>query len=226
MTTLFDCSAKALHSLTAPGMVSILIWSVIITILALVLFVIGASSFFAWFFASQPALAWLAAIGSGLIAWFLFPGIMPVIVNFFDTTIAARIEAKDYPNLPRASDPAMLPELFHDAKFTLTAIGLNLLVLPLYLVPGINLVLFYLLNGYLLGREFFVAMARRHMPIAEAIQLRKDHSRIITLGGIGLAFLATIPIVNLVAPFWGVALMTHLFHALKPEPKFKMLIEG
>jgi uncharacterized protein involved in cysteine biosynthesis len=117
-----------------------------------------------------------------------------------------------------------MPEIFHDARFTLTAIGLNLLVLPLYLVPGINLVLFYLLNGYLLGREFFVAMARRHMPINEAIQLRKDHSRIITLGGIGLAFLATIPLVNLFAPFWGVAMMTHLFHALKPEPKVKFLL--
>ncbi len=225
MPILFDCSTKALSSLTAPGMFSVLIWSVIITIIALVLFVIGASSFFGWFFEGQPALAWLAAIGSGLIAWFLFPGIMPVIVNFFDTTIAAHIEAKDYPNLPKASDPAVLPELFHDAKFTLTAIGLNLLVLPLYLLPVVNVFLFYLLNGYLLGREFFVAMARRHLPLREAILLRKEHSRIITLGGIGLAFLATIPLLNLFAPFWGVALMTHLFHALKPEPRVKMLLQ-
>ena len=48
------------------------------------------------------------------------------------------------------------PELLHDLGFTVKALLLNILVLPLYLVPVLNLVLFYWLNGRLLGREYFV----------------------------------------------------------------------
>ena len=86
--------------------------------------------------------------------------------------------------------------------------------MPLYLLPLFNLCLFYLLNGYLLGREFFVMVARRHMPIETAEALRKAHSRPVTIAGIALALCATIPIANFFAPFWGIAVMTHLYHRL------------
>src|SRR3546814_18267334 len=54
---------------------------------------------------------------------------------------------------------------------------LNLLVLPLYLVliwiPPLNLLLFYLLNGYLLGREYFEMVAVRRLDLAAAKRLRR-----------------------------------------------------
>jgi len=40
--------------------------------------------------------------------------------------------------------------------------------LPLYIfVPGVNLVLFYGLNGYLLGREYFAMVAMRRLDPRE-----------------------------------------------------------
>ena len=214
MDHLISSAVRAVGSLTAPGMFGTMVMCVLVTIAALVGFVGLAGVFFSWLF-TDPMFAWLGGIGSAVLAWFLFPGIMPVIVNFFGERIASIIEKKDYPQAQPIQDASAVKEFLHDAKFSAMTIGLNILVLPLYLLPVINLFLFYLLNGYLLGREFFVMVARRHQPIPEAETLRRRYSRTVMAAGIMLAFLATIPILNLLAPFWGIALMTHLYHRLK-----------
>ncbi len=148
-----------------------------------------------------------------MIAWFLFPGIMPVIVNFWGDRIGDIIEEQDYVK-PAAARP-FWPELLHDVRFSFMTLLINILVLPLYLLPVINFLLFYGLNGTLLGREFFVMAARRHVSLEEAFALRKRNSWIIFMVGVLLVVCATIPIVNLFAPFWGIAVMTHLYHRLK-----------
>src|SRR5690606_18771637 len=103
-----------------------------------------------------------------ILAWFLFPGIMPVIVHFFDNRIAGAIERRDYPASPQPAQQPFWPEFWHDVRFALLAVGLNLLALPLYLFPPLNLLVFYGLNGYLLGREFFGMVARRHLAASQA----------------------------------------------------------
>lgn len=215
MQPIISSAVKAVGSLFAPGMFRIFVLSVLATIAALSLFFIAASSFFVWLGIHWES-GWIAAIGSlgsGLLAWFLFPGVMPIIVNFFDDRIATIIERKDYPYAAPKS-PDFWPELLHDARFSLLAIGLNLLVLPLYLIPLMNIAVFFILNGYLLGREFFVMVARRYVPITEARVLYKQNSTVVLVSGMALVFCAITPIANLFAPFWGIALMTHLYHRL------------
>lgn len=220
METLVKSAFKAIESLFAPGMIFILLKSIIITLLALTLFFFGASSVFFWVFGHESWISWLGAFGSGVIAWFLFPAIMPVIVNFFDTRIVQLIESHEYPGTPQAIEPPFMKEFMHDLGFTIKALLLNLVALPFYFIPVFNLILFYGLNGWLLGREFFVMVARQHMPLEGAVSLHKRHGRIAGLGGTALAIMATIPIVNLFAPIWGIALMTHLYHLLRtPQPE-------
>lgn len=215
MSHLISASMKAMQSFLAPGMFYIFVASVCITLVALTVFFLIASSFFLWLggYLDNDWIGVGGTFGSGLLAWFLFPGIMPIIVNFFDDRIASIIERQDYPST-HASPPPFWPEFWHDARFSLLAVGLNLLALPLYLIPLVNIALFYLLNGYLLGREFFVMAARRHMPIAEAVALRKRNGAVITAAGMLLVVAATIPFINLFAPFWGIAVMTHLYHLI------------
>lgn len=230
MQPLFDSFAKAIRSVFAPGMFMLFVKCVLLTLAALVGFVLLVSSLGGMLYGIYgPAEGMaLGVAGSSLIAtliaWFLFPGIMPLFVNFFDVKIMRIIEREDYPATPSPTEPPFWPEIWHDAHFTLKAVLLNLLALPLYFLPLINIAVFYWLNGYLLGREFFSACARRHIGIANAEMLRKKHARIITLGGAALVFCATIPFVNLVAPFWGVALMTHLYHALTGSKKSEILL--
>jgi CysZ protein len=221
MSILLPSAARAFRSLLAPGMFSVMIICVCTTIAALIGFVI-TSGIIVGLAQGSGDTNGIAVAGSmfisAIIAWFLFPGIMPVIVNFFGERIASIIEKKDYPQALPIQNATLWKELLHDAKFSSMTILINILMLPLYLLPVINLFLFYLLNGYLLGREFFVMVARRHQPIPEAENLRKRYSRTIMLAGIMLTVMATIPILNLFAPFWGIALMTHLYHKLKAMP--------
>ncbi len=229
MEKLIAASFKSIGSIFAPGMLGVFVACLCTTFLVLIGFVFLVTTVAASIsgLVSDPslssALPWFSGLGAGLFAYFLFPGIMPIIVNFFDSKIALVIEQKNYPNVCPISPP-FWPEFWHDARFTLLAILLNILVLPLYLFPIIGQITFFALNGHLLGKEFFVMAARRYMPLEEALALRKAHGRTIFIGGIILTILATIPFVNLLAPFWGIAVMTHLYHALKSTPKVEILL--
>ena len=230
MQQIISCAGKAIKSLTAPGMLTLLFFSVIVTILVLIGFValITVLSGFVSGWLGFSQLGFISRIfgffSASFIAWILFPGIMPIIVNFYDEKIARTIEIAHYPEAKPEENNPLIPELLHDLKFSLKAILLNILLLPLYFVPMLNLLVFYWLNGFLLGREFFVMVARRYMSVKEAEDLRRKKATVILLGGVMLMVCATIPILNLIAPFWGIALMTHLFHAdYKPQESLKAL---
>lgn len=224
MNALIVSAFRAMRSVFAPGMLVIFVCSVGVAVGMLAGFVAltgGVLSIIAQHMQDQQAahyLPWVGSLGASVLAWFLFPGIMPVAISFFDDRIAGAIERQDYPAIKQPAQSHFWHELLHDVKFALVAVLLNILVLPLYLLPVVNLFLFYLLNGYLLGREFFIMAARRHIPVQDADAMRRRHGRIILTAGIFLAFMATIPVINLFAPFWGVAVMVHLFHKLEKPP--------
>ena len=119
-----------------------------------------------------------------------------------------------------AHTPPLLSALAHGARFAALATALNLLLLPLYVallfVPPLAPVAFLLVNGYLVGREYFDMVASRHLEPAAASALRKTYRGRVYGTGLVLAFLFTVPIVNLFAPMLGAAAMVHLFHGLRP----------
>ncbi len=165
---------------------------------------------FDWF----AGIAFLAGL---LVATFLmFPAVVTVIVGFFLEEVAAAVEARHY---PQAGDPRrqpMMEVLGSTLKFAAIVILLNLLALPFYLVlffaPPLNLILYYLLNGYLIGREYFELVAFRRLSPAEATRLRRQNRARILLSGVILTFCMTVPVVNLFAPVLGAAFMVHVAH--------------
>jgi uncharacterized protein involved in cysteine biosynthesis len=92
---------------------------------------------------------------------------------------------------------------------------------PLYLsVPGINLVLFLALNGYLLDREHFEVVALRRLDAGAARAMRNRFGGRVFKSGMVIAGLFAIPPVNLIAPVVATAFMVHLFEALpRAEPR-------
>jgi uncharacterized protein involved in cysteine biosynthesis len=101
---------------------------------------------------------------------------------------------------------------------SLLALLLNLIVLPIYLIfPGINLFLFLALNGYLFGRGYFEVVALRRLDAGEARAVRSRFAGRVFLGGVVIAGLFALPLVNLVAPVIATAFMLHIFEAL-PRP--------
>ncbi len=70
------------------------------------------------------------------------------------------------------------------------------------------------LNGYLLGREYYEMPAFRRLQRPVAKQVYAAHRGQLTLGGVLIAILSTIPFVNLIAPILATAFMVHLFESV------------
>ena len=94
---------------------------------------------------------------------------------------------------------------------------LNLICAPLYLalllLPPLGLLLFYAVNGYLLGREYFELVAERRLRPDRAAALRRAHRFRLPVYGAGIAFALTVPIVNLAVPVLATAFMVHVVEA-------------
>jgi uncharacterized protein involved in cysteine biosynthesis len=143
-------------------------------------------------------------------------------VSFFDDQIADTIERADYPQLTPAAPP-FWPTFRQDLIFTLKAIALNVICLPFYLIPLVGWCLYYALNGYLLGTQFFRMSAGRRASKGEAEALLTANRGAILLAGVAISFFATIPLVNLIAPVLGVATMLHLFHGVRGTGRVEIL---
>jgi uncharacterized protein involved in cysteine biosynthesis len=165
----------------------------------------------------DTAIDLLAGAGVLVVAWLLFPVTISVVVGFFLEQVAEAVERRYYPDLgpPRAQPVA--EQVAGGLRFALVALGLNLLALPLYLagifLPPLNVFVFYGLNGYLLGREFYELVALRRFDQRQVQVLRRAHGGRSFLAGVVIAFLLTVPFVNLIAPVIATAFMVHLFEA-------------
>jgi CysZ protein len=168
------------------------------------------------------AFDWLAGfLFVGMLLLFtlmLFPAVVTIIVGFFLDAVADAVEARHYPALPPARNISLSETVISTVRFALVTAAVNLIALPFYILllflPPMNLVLFYLVNGYLISREYFELVAWRRLDPATAARLRRSHRGRLQFAGILLALLMTIPIVNLLTPVVGTAFMVHVFHHL------------
>ena len=92
----------------------------------------------------------------------------------------------------------------------------NLIALAAYLaVPPLAPVIFLAMNGYLIGREYFTLCAERRVSKDDTDSIRRRNRIAIWLEGSAVAFLLSIPILNLVVPLVGIAAFTHAFHRFR-----------
>jgi CysZ protein len=150
---------------------------------------------------------------------FLIAPAASIVISFFLEEIAAAVEAKRYPADPPGRSLGLWPALTTALAFLLALIFVNLIVLPLYLIPGANLAAYLAANGYLLGREYFELVAFRHHPPAAAARLRRAQGLRVFLAGVIIALALLVPILNLLAPLFGTAFMVHVVkHAEQRTP--------
>jgi CysZ protein len=215
---------RALATLAAPPLrriVALVVGLAALT-LALLWFAVAAALYHAHLFAWRP-LDWLVDVLGGLavlgLSWLLFPAIVTLIMGFLLDRIAVAVETLDYPDKDPPRHHRAGETVAAMLRLTAMTIVLNLLALPLYvLVPGINLVLFLALNGYLLGRGYFEVVALRRLDAAAARAMRNRFAGRIFLGGVVIAGLFALPLVNLVAPVIATAFMVHVFEMLPGAP--------
>ncbi len=153
----------------------------------------------------------LGGLATGVFTWFLFPAVVSAVIGVFLDDIAAAVEARHYPALPPATGLPIAKAVMTAALYLVVLVALNLVLLVFLLLPPLFPFVFYGVNGYLLGREFFELVALRRTSPEEARRLRKAHRGTVFLTGVVTALLLTIPVVNLLAPVVVTATMVHLF---------------
>ncbi|MFV1849450.1 MAG: EI24 domain-containing protein [Thalassospira sp.] len=157
----------------------------------------------------ESAVDWILGIGLTLLVILLFPAATVLISSLLLDQIAEAVEDKHYPTLPETRPQPIFEALISGLKFALTALALNILILPLLLAGPLYIIAFYTMNGYLLSREYFELVATRRYDARTVETIRKSRQKKLWLAGIGLTFLMTIPVVNLVAPIIATAFMVH-----------------
>jgi len=219
---------RTLNQISDPRFLKVLGVSMVLTVLLFaallwtVAWFLGGTDPFAWAWLNT-ALDILGGIALLWIAILLFPGLAITVQSLLLEDVAAAVEAKHYPALPEPRPQGWGELIATGLKLTATVLALNLLLLPVYLaltfVPPLNVLLFYLVNGYLLGREYFETVALRRLPPAQARAMRQRFKGRVWLAGVFIAFLFTLPVVNLATPVLGTAFMLHLFQRLRGHPR-------
>ena len=95
-----------------------------------------------------------------------------------------------------------------------------MVVLALTIFTGVGLVSFFVLNGYLLGREYFELAAMRHMPAADARDLFDRHWPKVFFAGALVAVVVAVPVLNLLTPLFATALHDARLQALRLRDRY------
>jgi uncharacterized protein involved in cysteine biosynthesis len=144
----------------------------------------------------------------------LFPSVVYIIVCFFSEDVALAVETELYPYLPEPRNQSKREIIVVTCKFVTISLVINIFVIPVYAVLfPVSPFVFYALNGYLMGREYFELVALRRLSPTKAQILRRAFRGQLFLAGMVIAFMMTIPIVNFITPVIAVAAMVILVEA-------------
>ncbi len=126
--------------------------------------------------------------------------VMPFVASLygalFSDDIAAAVEARHYPDLPAIPNRPLADRVAFAVIYGTIQIASNLLVLGLLVDTGLGSgtadiikfmfspVVCLILNGWLLGRLYFLAAAERHLSKADARTLYKKEFGMVWAAGI------------------------------------------
>lgn len=155
--------------------------------------------------------SWASLALFPVIGFFLMAPVAAGFSGLWAENIAAEVEAVHYPDR-QGQDLDFWDSVLE--SLPVMALVLAVAVVSLLLTPFLGPlvpVLFYGANGWLLGREFFQMAARRHLSDQAAADLRRAYAGRVLATGVAIAFLLTVPLVNIAVPVLAAAVFTHLF---------------
>ena len=223
---IFGAFFKALGQLGDPRFRRVLLLGVGLTLALLIAATVGVLWFIQWL-SGDTAQIWLlgeirwlddllSVAGLGVMLLLSIVLMVPVasaITSIFLDEVAQAVEDKHYPALPRP-EPQPMTEAFRDSvNFLGVIMAANIVALFFYaLFAPLAPFIFWGLNGYLLGMEYFQLAAMRRIGRQNAKALRKANRGTIWAAGALMAIPLTVPVVNLLVPILGAATFTHIFH--------------
>jgi CysZ protein len=234
---MFDAAAKALAQMFTPALRAVLLKSIALALGLIVIVGIVLQRIFsslaeggaAWAeqtagmapHAAWSALAWILSImaGLGIVtgALFLMPAITALVGSLFVDETAEAVEHAYYPAQAPGRALPFVRGVIEGIKIALLSLIVYVCALPFLLLAGLGVIILFLANAYLLGREYFELAAMRFRPPGEAKALRKAHAAYVFLAGMVIAVFVSIPVVNLATPIFAMAFMVHIHKRLAGE---------
>ncbi len=155
-----------------------------------------------------------------ILSFFLMMPVASLFASIFLDEVATAVEDRHYSHLPQVPGVSFSEGLKDAVNHFGVIVAANIAALVIYLIfSPLALFIFWALNGFLLGREYFQLVAMRRVGRVEARRLRKKHMGTIWLAGTLMAIPLSVPLLNLVIPILGAATFTHLYHQLEPSPQ-------
>ena len=162
--------------------------------------------------------AWLSAVLSVVVALGLFVGMIffapptvSLVASFFLDDVAATVERAIDPHGPPGRPLPLAPSVAMGMRFAVLSVLVNVIVLALTVFTGIGLASFFVLNGYLLGREYFELAAMRHVSAANARFLFQRNWPAVFIAGAIVSGFVAVPVLNLFTPLFATAFMTRMY---------------
>lgn len=153
-----------------------------------------------------------------LVPLLFFSAFATFVMSFWLDDVADIVEAEHYPHLGPARQMGWAEILAGSARFLGVMVLITALAAPFYLallLVGLGILLNYAVNGYLLGREYYEAVAARRMDPATMRLLFRNNLGRLWLCGAAINLLFQIPLLNLTAPVVSAAFMTHVVQTLR-----------
>lgn len=163
-------------------------------------------------------LSWGSVLLMVVLSMFLMIPVASAFSGLFLEDVAQAVEDRHYPGQPPVARQRFGDVLVDTANFIGLLLALNTGALLLYPLAGpFSPLIFWGMNGYLLGREYFTLVATRRLGRDGARAMRKAYGLRIWAAGVLMAAPLSIPLINLAVPVLGVATFTHMFHRLSRQ---------
>ena len=220
---LLQAAVAALRQVLSPPLRRILWRSLALTVALLALLWFALTRFLSSYlqghpFGDHPILEGFAyfLVGAGLLVplFFMLPAVSAVVAGFFLDAAAEIVERTDFPHDPPGQALPLGRAVLYGLRFAGLSLLVNFAALLLVFVPVANVVAFFAANSYLLGREYFEMAAARFRPVPEAARMRVENRATVLAAGTLMAGLVLVPVLNLLTPLFGIALMVHLHKRL------------
>ena len=158
----------------------------------------------------------VVTLGSVLLVWFTFVMVVQTVASLFLDGIVSRVEETDYPHLSEARGTTVAGDIVASLRFVGWLLLVNLAATPLYLVailiPGLSVIIFWIVNSLLFAREYVEIVLLRRLLRRDSDTWRKRHRwRLLAMGAVITAGMS-VPVLNLVMPVIAAIAMTHLCH--------------
>ena len=170
-----------------------------------------------FFFIGTLNFIWLFFIFS--IATILFIPISTLISSLYSDKIIQQIEGNHYFYTTYPLKEGFWCGTYAGIKLLLWTSLIIIFLTPLLWIFSIgkyfSIILWIMINGYFIGKEYFELVAIRRLESNEIIEFRTKNYKRLYLGGLLCSLIFSIPILNLVAPAFTTIFTLHEFNKIK-----------